>query len=278
MLAILAQLLIIWEILGNDFFVMRESLPEKQHLHCGKKRLRLLIDYSLPMSSFPPVLMRSRRFGFTVIELLVVVSIVTLLASLLLPSLRRMQESARSTGCLSNLRQIGVAMAAFVFDNNGYLPNSQVADGKDATSPDAKGEVSWIQRVWPYAYPDRDFKGFGSAPELPKELSRTIFECRQAAFDKNVTIKRSYGYNHYAGDDFVLGGDKMNSFRRPGQVCVVADVKSASQLHRTTINPRHSNASNVLYMDGHVAPIILTAAITDDVSYRDPFWGRTKFQ
>ncbi len=230
------------------------------------------------MSSFSPVSTKPRRFGFTIIELLVVVSIITILASLLLPSMRRMQETARSTSCLSNLRQIGAAVAAFVGDNNGSMPNSQVADGKDGTSPDAKGEILWIQRVWPYAYPEKEYKGFGSAPELPKELSRTIFECKQAAFDKNITIKRSYGYNHYAGDDFVLSGDKMNTFRKPSQICVVADVKSGSQLHRSTINPRHSEACNVLYMDGHAAPIILTAVITDDISYRDPFWGRTKFQ
>jgi len=230
------------------------------------------------MSSFPPVLTKSRRSGFTLIEVLVVVSIIAVLAGLLLPSMRRMQESARSTSCLSNLRNIGIAVAAFVSDNNGYLPNSQVGDGKDPTAPDAKGEVMWIQRVWPYAYPGREYKGFSSSPALPKELSRTIFECKQAAFDKNVTTKRSYGYNHYAGDDFVLGGDRLNVFTRPGRVCLVADVKNGSQLHRSTINPRHSNASNVLYMDGHVAPIILTTAITDDISYRDSFWGRTKFQ
>ena len=60
--------------------------------------------------------------AFTLIELLVVIAIIAVLASLLLPVLGRAQRTARSTACLSNLHQIGLALDLYVQDNNNHLP------------------------------------------------------------------------------------------------------------------------------------------------------------
>lgn len=60
--------------------------------------------------------------GFTLVELLVVITIIGLLASLLLPVLGRAKESARGTACLSNLHQIGLALQVYVSENNNKLP------------------------------------------------------------------------------------------------------------------------------------------------------------
>jgi prepilin-type N-terminal cleavage/methylation domain-containing protein len=61
------------------------------------------------------------RTAFSLIELLVVVSIVTLLAALLLPGLARAKEYAYFTVCKSNLRQMGVGLVVYASDNHGRL-------------------------------------------------------------------------------------------------------------------------------------------------------------
>lgn len=62
------------------------------------------------------------RCGFTLLELLTVVGVVVLLVSMLLPSLRAARQKAKKTVCLSNLRQVGLAIRAYAHDYNDTIP------------------------------------------------------------------------------------------------------------------------------------------------------------
>jgi prepilin-type N-terminal cleavage/methylation domain-containing protein/prepilin-type processing-associated H-X9-DG protein len=66
-----------------------------------------------------------RRGGFSLIELLVVVSIIAILASLLLPAIAVVRDSANTITCANNLRSAGIAFEAFAQDDDGLLPSGQ---------------------------------------------------------------------------------------------------------------------------------------------------------
>jgi len=67
---------------------------------------------------------KGKSYGFTLLELLVVVSIMVILMSLLLPALKSARETGNQIKCISNLKQLGMASIAYSGDNNDYLPAS----------------------------------------------------------------------------------------------------------------------------------------------------------
>lgn len=73
--------------------------------------------------------------GFSLIELLVVVTIVALLAAISLPVIRRTRLAARTTACLSNMRQIGVLVNSYLVHSNGVLPSLQNRESKGVPLP-----------------------------------------------------------------------------------------------------------------------------------------------
>jgi prepilin-type N-terminal cleavage/methylation domain-containing protein/prepilin-type processing-associated H-X9-DG protein len=197
----------------------------------------------------PPGRSRPGGTGFTLIELLVVIAIIAVLASMLLPTLTRAKESARSSHCLGNMRQLGLAARFYADDNADELPRSQ-------HSAFASGVMPWERTLAP---------ALGSSVSRWTNLLTSVYRC--GSDRKNEPW--SYGLNVY----FELGPDddyagKPQTWRRVAQVkkpaatILFAENQSAadhimphfwiSGVDAEDVDgKRHRQKANYAFVDGH---------------------------
>lgn len=115
--------------------------------------------------------MRDRDQGFTLIELLTVAAIVSVMAALLLPVLASARDMARKTVCSANLRQIGQAMAMYVDDFGGILPDRR----------DLKAALPGGYRPWTGWPPSDPRSGWASHLLRPWTTGADVWQCRSVA-------------------------------------------------------------------------------------------------
>jgi prepilin-type N-terminal cleavage/methylation domain-containing protein len=84
-----------------------------------------------------------RNRAFTLVELLVVISIVALLVALLLPGLGKAREQARRTACLSNVRQQAIGATSYAADNRGWYASNPYRPTLATGQPYVPGDSNW---------------------------------------------------------------------------------------------------------------------------------------
>ncbi|MDA3874164.1 MAG: type II secretion system protein [Kiritimatiellae bacterium] len=67
---------------------------------------------------------KPKTYGFTLIEMLVVIAIIALLAAMITPAVTRALRSAQNSKCMSNLRQVGIAISQHIAEHEGNLPST----------------------------------------------------------------------------------------------------------------------------------------------------------
>ncbi|MEM6854221.1 MAG: type II secretion system protein [Planctomycetota bacterium] len=130
---------------------------------------------------------RRRLAGFTLIELLVVISIIALLIGILLPALGAARNTARTTACLSNVRQFVIAMSTYAADNKDEYPWSPGTAANDGTGEN----IDWHDiGVIGYYLPEQEATGTNRYDSI----GGSIFVCPS---DLTGGV-RCYGMNAYA--------------------------------------------------------------------------------
>ncbi len=105
--------------------------------------------------------------AFSLIELLVVISIISVLVALILPSLKQAREVAQGTVCGGNLRQQGLAIVNYAYDNRGYVCVQTPADIYNYTR--------WAQILSPYlAGPDPSYYSWYDGPKFAPNVLKAL--------------------------------------------------------------------------------------------------------
>src|ERR1051325_7434439 len=106
---------------------MSAFIPLCSAVCCGSFRAHFRMKRDAPVLGLSPwalcLLPRlGRSAALSLVELLVVVTIIAVLVGLVLPALGKAKEAAMRTNCANNLRQIGQALVLYAGDNNGQVP------------------------------------------------------------------------------------------------------------------------------------------------------------
>jgi len=113
-----------------------------------------------------------KRIGFTLIELLVVIAIIAILAAILFPVFAKVREKARQTQCLSNEKQLGLAMIQYVEDYDEMFPAGLVpVSGPTQIGNNTNGAgLGWAGAISPYVKSPNVF----TCPDDPNPFNTTL--------------------------------------------------------------------------------------------------------
>ncbi|MFA7232206.1 MAG: prepilin-type N-terminal cleavage/methylation domain-containing protein [Victivallaceae bacterium] len=223
--------------------------------------------------------LKAKSPAFTLIELLVVIAIIAILAAMLLPALNKARMKARQTGCLNNLKQVGMQLNMYLDDNKEFF------FGYNMVTPYATSARVWYQDTHPFVHDYLKIKW-----KTGDYWAKTLIDCpeNQSGY-KYGTTGGSINYVYNASLNFVevlsggihIGWYNRKQIKHPSRTGAFADGVGANQINGSGvlqasgyytvarwgtewydgINFRlHNGQSNQLYVDGHADALSRTQA------------------
>lgn len=241
------------------------------------------------MRSRWPLFQRGKR-AFSLVELLVTITICGLLAALLFPSLKQMMDHARSVSCVANLKRIGTLAASYAADHNGQtLPNSVQNDQvrwprllletMDASVASDTASINVSNRMQ-----FRDYANTFWCPEYVRQYGSSVHPAGRSSYGMNAyfythkdnlptqvglhTALRSEPYIVCATPkpNAVGTAEGANYFASMNDLTPTVSASAAAYLH--------NQSGNMLFLDGHIETLRRAdaigryeAAVKDDAGF-----------
>lgn len=208
---------------------------------------------------------------FTMVECLIVVSIIVILMSLLLPTLNSALARVKGIACSANLKQLGIAANLYITDNNDagpcYNGNLGNYSGK------------WQDMLMRYTHPSQPIKDLGYLNPANHEGFREPkkpFLCPAVTpLQYDITkVVRHYAINYNLSGSFSApNNQRLSRVKRPSQVHYISDAAfngtAGAVGRKENMAFLHTGLCNILFLDSHVSGMKLNAVTPYTTNY---FW------